>query len=478
MRNYLIIDIGTSSLRVAIINAKLEIINSRVLKRSAQACFDAEEEWKKIYQMMKEVVQSESADIAGISVSSLLGWVGTDESGNAVTPCYSYMHQFKEECEEFKEKYTDDIIYPVSGRCISSELSAFIILHLKNRQSDIYEKMSKMISLKDFINMKITGTAAIDHTSACYTMLYDLKKQDWSQEILDYVGLDRTKLAKLIRPYEILGRVKAGIAQELGISQNTPVAAGSVDGSTGILGAGAIEMGSAVSVMGTTDVFFMVKDELVFDKTRSLIINPHVFPGLWLVGGPMGMYGGTLEWLLKNIMNQSLDMIQMNERAALVPAGSGGVIFIPTLAGERTPFWLPSMRGTILGLEHKHKAENLFRAVMESNGYTIRRMAELGQAAGIRFNRVIAIGGGSKSDLWLQIKADIMGVDFERSAIEEASMTGACLLIMLATGMKADHIQKMAEKKTFYSREKIKESYDVFYKKYMEVHDKACGLYL
>ncbi len=477
MKDYLIIDIGTSSLRAAIINEKLEIANSKVFRRSADVCFDAEDEWQKVYQMMKAVTESYPAEIEGIAVSALLGWVGVDERGNAVTPCYTYMHQCKEECDEFRSKFSDDIIYPVSGRCISSELSVFKLLQLKRKHKERYDKMRWFLSLKDFINMKLTGMAAIDHTSACYTMLYDIKKKTWSQDILDYAGLDSIKLAGLMYPYEIVGKVREDISVGIGISRSTPVAAGSVDGSTGILGAGAIEAGLAVSVMGTTDVFFMVEDKLSLDTTKSLIVNPHVFPGLWLIGGPMGMYGGTLDWMLKQIMNKSSDIGQMDELAETVQAGSDGVIFLPTLAGERTPFWTPQMRGTIIGLEHRHKAENLFRAAMESNGYTIRRCAELGRKAGVKFNRIIAIGGGSKSDLWLQMKADITGVDIARSSIGEASMIGACLLVMLATGTKLDTLPKIGMKKMFHARPELKESYDSLYRRYMELHDKIAELY-
>ncbi|HHV11486.1 MAG TPA: hypothetical protein GXX75_14540 [Clostridiales bacterium] len=477
MKNFLIIDIGTSSLRVAIINEKLEILNIEVVKRSAGVCFDAEEEWDHIYQRMKAVIKSSDVKIDGMAVSSLLGWIGVDQHGNSVTPCYSYMHQCEEECKEFKLKYSDDLIYPISGRCISSELSVFKILNLKKEHREIYDKMSWFISLKDFINMKLTGIAAIDHTSACYTMLYNIKNQDWSREILGYTGVDSTKLARLIRPYEILGTVKGDIAAGLGITGNIPVAAGSVDGSTGILGAGAIESGLAVSVMGTTDVFFMVEDKLVFDQTKALIINPHVFPGLWLVGGPMGMYGGTLEWLLNNIMNKSSDMIEMGKMAEEIPSGSDGVTFLPTLAGERTPFWIPQMRGTMVGLEYRHKAQHLFRAVMESNGYAIRRCAELGRNAGIEFDRVIAIGGGSKSDLWLQLKADIMGVKVQRSSVEEATTIGACLLVMVATGFEMVTLPRIGIKETFYYQPEIKAGYDSLYQGYMKLHDKIAGLY-
>lgn len=475
MKNYLIIDIGTSSLRVAIMNEKLDILRTEVKKRSVEVCFSAEEEWQNLFCMMKQIIQSEKREMDGIAVSSLLGWVGIDKDGNAVTPCYSYMHQCIEEYEEFRQKYTDDIIYPISRRCISSELAIFKLLELKKNHQDIYGKMSKFISLKDFINRKITGIAAIDHTSASYTMLYDVQNEEWSQDILEYSGLDREKLANLVRPYEAVGHPLDEIAAELGISSDIPVAAGSVDGSTGILGAGAVNAKTAVSVMGTTEVFFMVEDRLPFDKTKSIIVNPHVIPGLWLVGGPMGMYGGTLDWMLNNIMNRAFSVKQMDELAGNIPAGSEGVVFVPSLAGERAPFWNPQVRGTVVGMEYKHKAEHLFRAIMEANGYSIRKTVETGRDNGVCFDRVYAIGGGSKSDVWLQLKADIIGTAFERPAIEEATMAGACLLAMMAGGIKA--LPKAKVIKSFSANMKEKEKYDFYYEKYMRIHDKIVDLY-
>lgn len=476
MKEYLIIDIGTSSIRVAAINKKMEIVRVEQLKRTAGVCFDAEKEWNIIRGMIGRITRTNKI-YAGAAVSSLLGWIGVDADGNAVTPCYSYMHQCMREYLEFKKEVSDDIVYPISGRCISPELAGFKIEHLKNKEPEIYGRLACFTSLKDYINIKLSGIMAIDHTTACYTMLYDLKTTDWNGWLIDKLGIDRAVLPKLIRPYEKLGTIRKELAREWGLVGEIAVACGSVDGSTGILGAGGIQKDTAVNVMGTTDVFFMVQKKRILDQSKSLVINPHVIPGLWLIGGPMGMYGGTLEWLLGNVMSGAKSIEQMNELAREVSEGSEGVRFYPTLAGERTPFWNSQVRGTILGMEQRHKSQHLFRAIMEANGYAIRKIVETGKENGISVDKVIAIGGGSKSNLWLQIKADILGKNFLRAAVEEATLAGSCMLAMLATGEALEDISLSGSTGEF---EFVCEKYEIYntkYQFYMEEHNKVVNLY-
>lgn len=261
--------------------------------------------------MLKKLI-SKDEKYEAIIASALVGWVGVDEEGNAVTLCYSYAHQCTDEYEEFLRKNTNEQVFPVNGRRVSAELGVFKIQYLRKKYPEIYKQIYKFISLKDFINGKLCGKLAIDHTSACYTMLYDIRKAQWSEALIARAGVDKKLLPELIRPYEIVGFVTEKACQEIGLQETIPVVAGSVDGSTGILGGGGTSAGKAVSVMGTTDVFFIVTQTPVEDKSQSLVINPHVVPELWLVGGPMGMFGGTLEWYTDHVLekSKSLDGIE------------------------------------------------------------------------------------------------------------------------------------------------------------------------
>ena len=472
LKKYLIIDIGTSSLRVAVENENLEIEKIEIFKRIAEPVFDPEDEWKTIRSMLKKLI-SKDEKYEAIIASALVGWVGVDEKGNAVTLCYSYAHQCTDEYEEFLRKNTNEQVFPVNGRRVSAELGVFKIQYLRKKYPEIYKQIYKFISLKDFINGKLCGKLAIDHTSACYTMLYDIRKAQWSEALIARAGVDKKLLPELIRPYEIVDFVTEKACQEIGVQETIPVVAGSVDGSTGILGGGGTSARKAVSVMGTTDVFFIVTQTPVEDKSQNLVINPHVVPGLWLVGGPMGMFGGTLEWYTNHVLEKSKSLEELNKEAEQVTPGSEGVNVFPSLSGERTPFWNPHMSGIIWGIKPFHKSKHIYRAMLEANGYAVKKIMELGTASGVACDYVIALGGGSKSDIWLKIKADIIGKSMKRTSIEEATMAGACKLAMLATGIPVETFPDIPIEKEFIPDANVNQIYGQLYRAYMQLHEQV-----
>src|SRR5665648_84130 len=137
---YLIIDIGSSSIRVSIINNLLAVEDLETIKRKAEITFDAEQEWRLIKTMVGKLAARNKA-IDGIAVSSLIGWVGVDLSGDAVTPCFSYMHQCVDQFNEFAEKYTNQDVYPINGRCMNPELGIFKIKYLEEESPEMYRKL-------------------------------------------------------------------------------------------------------------------------------------------------------------------------------------------------------------------------------------------------------------------------------------------------------------------------------------------------
>jgi len=476
MNKYLIIDIGTSSIRVAIMNDELHIEDIEVIKRVAKITFDAEKEWEMILELMCRIT-SRHKDISAISSSSLLSWVGVDNELNGVTPCLTYMHQCREEYTAFSETHSDSYVYGIALRRMSAENAVFKLINLKEREPDIYAKMKCLTSLKDFINAKLTGRCCIDHTFAGYTLLYNVKKACWDEDAVREFGTDIEKLPELERPYSIVGNLRPEIAEILGVKSDIPVICGSVDGSTGILGAGAFKEGTAVSVMGTTDVVFMVHKELKADQSFSVVTNPHVYPGMWISGGPMGLYGGTIDWFMNTVNESGKSIDELTELAATIPPGSEGLITFPTLSGERTPFWQSNMKGCFMGLKMKHHPEHIFRSILEANAFSVKRIFEVGAGMGISPDRVLALGGGSQSDLWLQIKTDITRIPHYRMNVKEATMTGALMLAMLALGDSLKKLSGIIPGKRFDVNEETAAIYDDLYDKYMKVHEAVSSIY-
>ena len=217
---------------------------------------------------------------------------------------------------------------------------------------------------------------------------------------------------------------------------------------------------------------------MIDDPTGSLVVNPHVIPGLYLAGGPMGMYGGALEWWLHHIMNRTVSMAEMNEKAALLPPGACGVLAYPTLAGERTPFWNAGLTGTILGLRPEHRPEHVFRAMLEANCYATRQICELLENGGGKISTVIASGGGSSSDLWLQIKANVLKRPICRSSVKESTLHGAFLLAQRACGIipeKAEHSADTSD--TFPVDWACAAEYNGLYAAHMSVHKALSSIY-
>ena len=470
MKEYLIIDIGTSSLRVLVMTGDYTILDSRVEKRVMPVTFDAEHEWLVIRALCADILRSHK-NIARITVSSLLGWVFVDEKGNAVSECFSYMHKCNEAFEARKESVGADLVYRICGRKINPEWAAFKSEYLKETDPAGYKKAKWILSMKDFINMKLTGIAAVDRTSACYTMLYNVQNRAWESGLIQKTGTSPDMLPMLVNPSAVLGKLLPEVAEAFGV--DTEVCAGSVDGSTGILGAGGITPKTMVSVMGTTDTSFCVQEKFFRDESAGLIVNNHVIPEYFLMGGPMGMYGGCIDWLLKNVALNAVSLPEMNALAEKAGCGSEGVMMIPALIGERAPYWLPDMRGTICGLEPKHTAAHIFRAIMEANGYAAREMTGRIKASGASVERVIAIGGGARSDLWLQIKADILNLPVDRLEVTEATAAGACMLAQLSEGRTLAELSLPDVTRSFYPIAENVEKYNKLYEQYVSFHDWA-----
>ena len=477
MKPFLMIDIGTSSLRVVLLDDSGTVIDSKTLKRPAPECFDAEEEWKHILDMSRTLTAGISR-LSCVAISSLLGWVGIDANGAALTPCYSYMHNEPDYYQKFCDSNDVSVLYSICRRRVAPEQLAFKICRLQQEEPALYGKIKAFLSLKDFVNYKLTGISAIDHTTASYSLLYDVANRCWSSDCLQHMCLDDTRLPRLMNPWEQLGELTPEICRTLGLDAPCPVAVGSVDGSCGILGAGGTAADVLVSVMGTTDTCFLVSDKMIDDPTGSLVVNPHVIPGLYLAGGPMGMYGGALEWWLHHITNRTVSMAEMNEKAALLPPGACGVLAYPTLAGERTPFWNAGLTGTILGLRPEHRPEHVFRAMLEANCYATRQICVLLENGGGKISTVIASGGGSSSDLWLQIKANVLKRPICRSSVKESTLHGAFLLAQRACGIipeKAEHSADTSD--TFPVDWACAAEYNGLYAAHMSVHKALSSIY-
>jgi xylulokinase len=280
----------------------------------------------------------------------------------------------------------------------------------------VYARIQRICLPKDYVRLRLTGEWAIDAADASGTLLFDVARRRWSEEVL----------AALEIPAEWLPPVR----------ESTEVA-GAGDQQAAALGVGVIGPGTVSVVLGTSGVVLAALDEYVHDREARLHAFCHALPGRWEVMGVMLSAAGSLRWF-RDALAPGASYAELTAEAERWPAGCEGLVFLPYLQGERTPHADPSARATFQGLSLRHDRGGLVRALLEGVAYGLRDSLELLQELGISPAAGRASGGGARSRLWLQIVASVLGLPLELPAVEEGSAYGAALLAGVAAGVFAD----------------------------------------
>jgi xylulokinase len=234
----------------------------------------------------------------------------------------------------------------------------------------------------------------------------------------------------------MLGELTAAAAEALGLPAGLPVVAGTVDSFASFHGAGLTAAGDAVDTGGTSGGFAVYWDHAV--QVPGIWAAPSPLPGRWFVGGAMTATGKALDWLDERVLAGGPGPDALIAEAASVPPGAGGLVFLPYLAGERSPIWDPAARGAFVGLTLAHGRPHLARAVLEAAALALRHLAAPIAEAGIRIDELTVTGGTARSDTWNQIKADVLQVPVAVPAVGEAAVLGAAILASVGLGWHAD----------------------------------------
>jgi xylulokinase len=281
----------------------------------------------------------------------------------------------------------------------------------------VYERVAHILLPKDYVRLRLAGERAIDVADASGTLLFDVAARRWSDEVLDALELPREWLPSV---YE---------------SPHVPHMPGAGDQAAAALGVGIDAPGPVSVVLGTSGVVFAALPSFAADPEARVHAFCHAVPGGWHAMGVMLSAAGSLRWLRDAVGGSYEELVAEAERW---PAGTEGLLFLPYLAGERTPHADPDARGAFVGLSVRHDRGALVRAVLEGVAFGLRDSLELLRELGVEAVVGRASGGGARSRLWLRIVASVLGIPLELTAVEEGSAYGAALLAGVATGVFAD----------------------------------------
>jgi xylulokinase len=308
---------------------------------------------------------------------------------------------------------------------------------LAEQEPDSYAHVAHVMLPKDYVRLRLTGERATDASDASGTLLLDLRTRDWSPEILDALEVPRAWLPNVFEGTQATGGLRPDVAADLGMPAGLPVAAGGGDNAAAAVGLGITRAGLVSVSIGTSGVVFAHRDTFAADRALRIHACCHAFPRAYHLMGVTLSAGAALDWW-RRLLADGADFETISAEAETAPAGAGGLLFAPYLAGERTPHGDPDARGALVGLTADHGRPEMARAIMEGVAFSLREGLDAMRELDVAPEQIRAIGGGARSALWRQIQADVFGLPIHRTVADEGAAYGAALLAGVAAGIYAD----------------------------------------
>lgn len=318
-----------------------------------------------------------------------------------------------------------------SGNPPTPAWPGFKLAWLRDHDPEAYERAAHVIMPKDYINLRLTGEIAMDEGDASCSFLMNPATRAWSDSMVERLGLDRAKLPPIRKPLEILGAVTEEAARETGLASGTPVLVGGADYPVALLGSGTCRPGLVSDVTGTSSILTLIARAPLLDPEIS---NVATVEGNW---GPFALLesgGDAMRWARRALHERRESYDQLVARAAGAPVGSDGLFFLPFLTGERLGAHR-NARAQFFGLGAAHDLSHMNRAILEGVAFAgARHLKIMERASGQTIERVIASGGGAKTELWLRIKASVYGVPIVVPEEQECGILGCAAMGAVATG--------------------------------------------
>ena len=375
---------------------------------------------------MLDQLRASAGTPAGIGLSGQMhGLVALDAADRVLRPAILWNDQrTADQCEEIERTIGLERLISLTGNRALTGFTAPKLLWLREHEPDVYGRIARIALPKDYVRLRLCGAHATDVADASGTLLLDVARRRWSDDVLEALGLDHAWLPAVLESPEVSGETTDGV----------PVAAGAGDQAAGALGVGVDRPGPLSVVLGTSGVVFAALDAFAADAEARVHAFCHAVPGAWHAMGVMLSAAGSLRWL-RDTVASGVGYDALVAEAAQWPPGSEGLLFAPYLAGERTPHADPDARGAFTGLSVRHDRGALVRAVLEGVAYGLRDSLDLvDELAGgsVELGRVS--GGGARSTEWLQIVASVLELPLERVAVDEGAAFGAAILGGVAAG--------------------------------------------
>lgn len=438
------IDLGTSAVKVLLTALDGAVVASASaeypIEQPQPDCAEqAPETW--IRSVVKAVratlAQAPTARIAAIGLSGQMhGTVLLGADHQPLAPAVIWPdRRSAREVQEITELVGPERLYAITGSPVATGFQAATVRWVQRHVPERWRRVQKILLPKDYVRFWLTGVFATDPSDAAGTLLFDVTRRNWSDELLDLLEVRRDQLPPVQPSTSIGGRLREEAASALGLSAGLPVAIGAADTACSLLGAGVVRSDQLLLTISTGGQLVQPCEAVRID-TRGRI---HTFcsalePGEgctgWYQMGAMLAAGLALRWLRERLYEEpgNVSYDQMMSLASKAPPGAEGLLFLPYLVGERTPYMDPTARGVFFGLTLSHGRSHLIRSVVEGVTLAARTAYDVLRELGATAQRIVLAGGGARSPFWQQVVADVFGAPVQALRTAEQSAAGACII--------------------------------------------------
>ena len=436
---YIGVDLGTSAVKLLLMAADGKIEN--VVSKEYPLSFPhpgwseqkPEDWWSAVKEGLAELTANcDKSQVAGISFGGQMhGLVILDEKDQVIRPAILWNDgRTTEETDYLNEVIGKDKLSEYTANIAFAGFTAPKILWVKKNEPENFAKINKIMLPKDYIAYMLSGSFCTDVSDASGMLVFDVKNKCWSKEMMDICGITEQQLAKIYESYEVVGTLKADIAEKLGLSKDVKIVAGAGDNAAAAVGTGTVGDGMCNISLGTSGTIFISSKNFGVDKHNALHAFAHA-DGHYHLMGCMLSAASCNKWWMEDIIGTKAFA---EEQKVITKLGENNVYFLPYLMGERSPLNDPLARGTFIGLTMDTTRADMTQAVLEGVAFAIRDSFEVAKSLGIKIERSKICGGGAKSPLWKKMIANILNIKIDVIESEEGPGYGGAMLAAVACG--------------------------------------------
>ena len=493
------IDLGTTGLKVSLFTEAGQNVGTQsceyplLTPQPGYAEQDPDEWWRGLLATLAHLRAEHPEEFAQIDGIGICGQMHTqvylDRQERVLRPAITWMDQRS-------SAIVDRIQSDPEGRALivvetanfpSTTYTAPQVKWVQQNQPEVWQQTASILVAKDYLKYRLTGIKATDFAEASGTLLFDVPNERWSQAAFDYFGIPTSLFPDVGPSDEIIGQVSEQATRETGLKAGIPVANGSSDNSASALGAGMARPGQVTLIIGTAGVISVCSDRPLLDAGERTLCWHYCLRRHWATLGIMQTAGKSLHWFKNTFDRQddpqasSGDIFNRYNQALLnVPDGSGGVIFLPYLNGERTPYWDPAARGVFFGINLATEKTHFIKAIMEGVSFALRNNIETVEALGIQIQEVRAVGGGVKSPVWLETLGKIIKKPVATVSVVDTANLGNILLCGKALGIYnsyPDAVERMVTTGQIVNHPEGAPVYEKQYQIFLELYEQLQGTF-